>query len=370
MDLTLPHRTWIKHSTFVISPSPLFPWSSPSLNLSRSLDISLSRFDRIYRPGESVSGVLSITAKDGWSHTGVKIKVLGQATLTMPTGNQEVKPRRLLEEEFVLVDSGKVVMGTTKVPFSFVVKGMNKNSLLETYHGAYISVNYFISAKLERGVMKRGLDKELEFIIEVPIRRDNLATAEEKTFEITEKVSEGGAKRLQPHISPSATTNTPLFASSLLTAPPFPQTLDNVRSSKIGRIPEFNIKGKFHRANCLINMPLTGEVTVVSSANKISSIDVQLVRIESISSALGSNGELSKGDMVKEATEIESLQIAVGDVVRNMVIPIYMVLPRVYTCPTLTTATFSVGFEVNLQVIFEDGYMVSETFPIGLHRVQ
>ena len=174
----------------------------------------------------------------------------------------------------------------------------------------------------------------MEFIVEVPIRRESLATPVEKEFEITEK------------------------------------TLDNVRSSKVGKIPEFTIKGKLHRTNCLIHMPLTGEVTIVKSANKISSIDVQLVRIESISSALSSSGDLSKGDMVKEATEIEKLQIAVGDVVRNMVIPIYMVLPRVYTCPTLSTATFAVGFEVNLQVVLEDGYMVSETVQVGRHRVQ
>jgi hypothetical protein len=45
------------------------------------------------------------------------------------------------------------------LPPRFVVKGLNKKALLETYHGAYISVNYFITAKVERGVMKRGLEK-------------------------------------------------------------------------------------------------------------------------------------------------------------------------------------------------------------------
>mmetsp|Transcript_16388 Transcript_16388/g.33738 ORF Transcript_16388/g.33738 Transcript_16388/m.33738 type:complete len:306 (-) Transcript_16388:94-1011(-) len=298
------------------------------------LEISLSRFDRIYRPGESVSGVLIVTAKDGWSHTGVKMHVAGQASLQVPGENKEVKPRRLMEQDFTLVEPGKMDMGTTKIPFSFVVKGLNKNVLLETYHGAYISVNYFIAAKIERGVMKRGLEKEMEFIVEVPIRKDSLANPKEEPFEITEK------------------------------------TLDNVRTSKVGKIPEFRIEGKLHRSNCLINMPLTGEVKIVKSVKSISSIDVQLVRIESVSAALGSNGELSKGEMIKEATEIESLQIAVGDVARNMVIPIYMVLPRVYTCPSLSTATFAVGFEVNLQIVFEDGYMVCETFGIGLHRVQ
>ena len=94
--------------------------------------------------------------------------------------------------------------------------------------------------------------------------------------------------------------------------------------------------------------------------------------MESVSLALGgSSSDVSKGgEMAKESTEIESLQIAIGDVVKGLTIPIYMVLPRVYTCPSLKTATFEVQFEINLQIVFEDGYMVTENFPISLHRTQ
>ena len=148
-------------------------------------------------------------------------------------------------------------------------------------------------------------------------------------------------------------------------------SLDNVKSSAVGKIPHFEITGALHRKNCLINLPLTGEVVIKESEKDISSIDLQLVRVESVSKALGgSSGDVSKGEMAKEATEIESLQMASGDVVRGLTIPIYMVLPRVYTCPSLKTATFQVEFELNLQIVFEDGYMVTETFPISLHRTQ
>lgn len=150
-----------------------------------------------------------------------------------------------------------------------------------------------------------------------------------------------------------------------------PQTIDNVKSSAVGKIPAFEIEGTLHRKNCLINMPITGEVTVKQSETDISSIDLQLVRVESVSKALGgSSGDVSKGEMAKEATEIESLQMAAGDVVRGLTIPIYLVLPRVCTCPSLKTATFQVEFELSLQVVFEDGFMVTETFPISLHRTQ
>ena len=36
-------------------------------------------------------------------------------------------------------------------------------------------------------------------------------------------------------------------------------------------------------------------------------------------------------------------QIAEGDVCRGLRIPIYMIFPRLFTCPTLTTANFKIG---------------------------
>jgi len=43
------------------------------------------------------------------------------------------------------------------------------------------------------------------------------------------------------------------------------------------------------------------------------------------------------------ATEIQNIQIADGDVCRGVSIPIYMVFPRLFTCPTLSTNNFKVG---------------------------
>ena len=49
-------------------------------------------------------------------------------------------------------------------------------------------------------------------------------------------------------------------------------------------------------------------------------------------------------------------------------IPLYMIFPRLFTCPTMLTELFKVEFEVNLIVVFADGYMVTENFPIVLYR--
>lgn len=43
------------------------------------------------------------------------------------------------------------------------------------------------------------------------------------------------------------------------------------------------------------------------------------------------------------ATEIQNIQIGEGDVPRNIAIPIYMVFPRLFTCPTSITANFKIG---------------------------
>ena len=57
-----------------------------------------------------------------------------------------------------------------------------------------------------------------------------------------------------------------------------------------------------------------------------------------------------------------------GDVCRNLVIPIYMVLPRLFTCPTVETRNYKIDFEVNLVILFEDGHLVTKNFPLTFLR--
>jgi len=70
------------------------------------------------------------------------------------------------------------------------------------------------------------------------------------------------------------------------------------------------------------------------------------------------------------ATEIQNIQIAEGDVCRGLPIPIYMIFPRLFTCPTLAAKNFKVEFEVNVVVLFQDGYLLTENFPVKLVRTR
>lgn len=45
------------------------------------------------------------------------------------------------------------------------------------------------------------------------------------------------------------------------------------------------------------------------------------------------------------ATEIQNIQIGDGDIPRGIEIPIYMVFPRLFTCPTLIKQNFKIGNE-------------------------
>ena len=70
----------------------------------------------------------------------------------------------------------------------------------------------------------------------------------------------------------------------------------------------------------------------------------------------------------REATEIQNIQIADGNVVRDLAISIYMIFPRLFTCATTKAPQFKVEFEVNLIILFADNHMVTENFPIVLYR--
>ena len=84
-----------------------------------------------------------------------------------------------------------------------------------------------------------------------------------------------------------------------------------------------------------------------------------LVRVESCTYMEGE---------AREATEIQNIQIADGNIVRGLSIPIFMVFPRLFTCATTLARQFKIEFEVNLIILFADNHMVTENFPLKLFR--
>jgi hypothetical protein len=293
-----------------------------------SLDVRMSKLDRVYRPKEKVDGVVVVNSFKGWSHSGVMMSIEGLIHLNtvgkgiaMPA-DLAVKPIQIVRIDKEICPPGKFNDGTFELPFEFMLKALDGQQLVESYHGVYISIVYTIVVSCDRGVMKKGLRRDMEFIVELP--------------------SAGGAVDPLP---------VPFNIS--------PDSLENVSAQVLATIPRFKINGKLHKSKCPITQPLTGEMVVDESFSPIRSIELQLVRVETVTLT---------SRTVREATEIQNIQIGDGNVCRGLSIPLYMVFPRLFSCPTYSCSNFKIEFEVNLVVVFGDGYMITENFPIMLYR--
>eukprot|EP00343_Euplotes_focardii_P006409 CAMPEP_0205812700 /NCGR_PEP_ID=MMETSP0205-20121125/17236_1 /ASSEMBLY_ACC=CAM_ASM_000278 /TAXON_ID=36767 /ORGANISM="Euplotes focardii, Strain TN1" /LENGTH=222 /DNA_ID=CAMNT_0053093805 /DNA_START=112 /DNA_END=776 /DNA_ORIENTATION=+ len=115
-----------------------------------------------------------------------------------------------------------------------------------------------------------------------------------------------------------------------------PSSLDG---SSITSVPKFLFEGRIHSSNCCINEPFDGTITVKESELEIKSLEVQLVRVETF------EGKTN-------ATEVQNIQVADGDVIRNLDIPLYMLFPIVYSSPTKIHSLFKIEFQINVIVIF------------------
>ncbi|KAJ4462863.1 Down syndrome critical region protein 3 (DSCR3) [Paratrimastix pyriformis] len=293
-----------------------------------SLEVRLKRSDRIYRPGETVSGVLVITTKGPLQHTGISLNIEGSITLSKNVRKDGLfdslitakDPIVILQLAMEIAPAGRFPDGITELPFEFpLTPPSDDSSLFETYHGVYVNIQYVLSSTLGRGRLAKPLNAGVEFIITMP--NETRYPVKPYEFEIT------------------------------------PRSIKNISAEQSRSVPEFRITGRLHSRLCNILEPFTGELTVVSSSSTIKSIEIQLVRVEAV----------GKEDP-PEATEIQNIQLAEGDVPRGQAIPIHMIFPRLFTSPTVKSALFGVDYELNLAVLFQDQTLVSENFPVVLYR--
>lgn len=231
-----------------------------------------------------------------------------------------LKPIQLINYTLEIAKPGKLPSGKTEIPFEVPLKPKGNKTLYETYHGVFVNIQYSVKVDIKRSLLSKDLQKQCEFIVEYKDQEEH-SKPKPVQFTIT------------------------------------PDTLTNVKEKQ--NIPKFKVKGKLDSSNMCINKPLTGELVVESCASPIKSIEIQLVRVETCGCAEG---------YAKDATEIQNIQIADGNVVRGVAIPIYMIFPRLFTCPTLSTNNFKVEFEINIVLVFQDDHLVTENFPIKLTR--
>jgi len=294
-----------------------------------SVEIKLSRVDKVYRPGDIVSGVLAVVSKGTMSYVSITLQLEGEVTMQLSAKSvglfeafyNSIKPIKLIDYRIEISKSGKFYDGVSEIPFEFKLEPLSGQELYETYHGVFVSIGYTLTCDIVRSVFAKNIQKKMEFIVEVPTSQPYKKN--EVAFEVT------------------------------------PTDLDNIRQNTVAKVPHFLISGTIRSAVCEINKPFMGELVIKESSAPIRSIELQLVRVETCGCADG---------FAKEATEIQNIQICDGDVCRGLTIPIYMLFPRLFTCPTIAARTFKIEFEVNLVVMFNDGHLLSQNFPITLTR--
>ncbi|XP_020264760.1 Down syndrome critical region protein 3 homolog [Asparagus officinalis] len=303
-----------RSSTSLSSPSSALP---PPLG---EIEVKLSRPSRIYRPGESIEGKIITNSSSAISYhkilvtaTGtVNLQVRGGVTGVIESLYSVVKPISILKRSIdVTAPAGRLGPGKTEVPFSFVLSSEdidNRGRIYETFHGGNISIQYLITADITRGYLHKSLSATVEFIVE----NDNAsllvssASPELVTFYITQDTQK---HQLLPEL----------------------------------QIGHFCVTGKIS-TQCSLADPLSGELTVETSAVPIKSIDIQLLRVESI---------LAGERIISDASVVQTTQIADGDVCRSMTLPIFVLLPRLLVCPTVLAGSFSVEFQVSIVISFQ-----------------
>ncbi len=143
-------------------------------------------------------------------------------------------------------------------------------------------------------------------------------------------------------------------------------------------MPEISIQCLLHSSNVCLDVPLTGEVVIEHCNATIRSLECQLTRIESFTRGSGMDGGHSKvsssrddeinGAAHRNRTEIQTLEIIHGDPCHGLSIPVYMVLPRKFVCPTLLARCIQVEFEIKWFCILESGLTLSTNQPLVLWR--
>lgn len=317
--------------------------------MALTIEIKLDRSNKIYYEGELVKGTVQVTSTTETKHegkrnslenpdfdwtfqlSGIFISLDGSVALQMSNKNvgifeafyNSVKPIQLLDALLELQPAGKLAQGITEFEFEFPLNCVREQrTLYETYHGVFVNILYMLKAEVRKSFLTK-----------------NKAVSHQQQFIIQ-------------------TRPTPAIAAKPVNFSISPETLQKSVKERIS-IPRFLFTGVLDTTDCCITQPFTGYIQIHHTEVAIKSIEVQLVRVETCGCAEGYS---------KDSTEVQNIQIADGNVCPKIQIPIVVIFPRLFACPTLITKNFKVEFEINLVILFLDDHLVTENFQIVLHR--
>lgn len=227
-------------------------------------------------------------------------------------------------------------------PFSFPLLGSGGQPLFETYHGENVRIEYTLKVNIDRGVFPRKLKNEIEFFVHSnPI-----------TYHPTGQIIK---------ITPNSVVG------------------------NFGKLPDFKVVGFLNTTTCPLESSLTGELNVESCVVPILSIELQLLRTESVSkggtvkmirdyylSCHRMNAEdrdiQHSLDRMTQTTSLGFFPIGDNNVPLKSPVKFSVDFPRHICSPTITCDGFNVEYELNFIFFLKDGSQFSQKHQIMLYR--
>jgi len=290
------------------------------------VDVYLDAVDSKYRAGDVVRGevVATIEHTDApFAHQGIVVTACGSVQARVGENSvtilealfASVDPVNVLDVQLVLAPPGRLATGVHKFPFSFALRGFpNTATVYETFHGQNTQIVYAIDAEVARPILRGGslTTGMCEFLVEqAPDAEEaaDVAASGRVAFEITEDQQDLG---------------------------PAPGALAS---------EGFLVRGEFDKTSWFLEEAITGRLTVERSAAPLRAIEIELCRIEGCTT--------SDGQAVSETSPVQFTQIVDGDCARGVEIPIHVVIPRLFACPSVQAPTFSIAFMLRVLCVFE-----------------
>eukprot|EP01016_Furgasonia_blochmanni_P037458 TRINITY_DN4417_c0_g1_i6.p1 TRINITY_DN4417_c0_g1~~TRINITY_DN4417_c0_g1_i6.p1 ORF type:complete len:314 (-),score=77.31 TRINITY_DN4417_c0_g1_i6:308-1249(-) len=297
-----------------------------------TLEIKLDKTSSLYRPNEAITGVVSVrNLKMKQELSEFKIKADG-----IITTHQSSKPNKELDavlkevgqavifkHEIDLVQDKFILPDKSEFPFKIALTPGEGEVLLESYIGVFLSITYEIKVEMKNqaGSIAKAAANFYVFVPEFGRQafRNKVVTPTPVNFTLESPQTEVGNKKISP----------------------------------------FKVTGRLESTVLSINDEVTGEFTLENCESDIRSIEIQLVRVESI---------VGKSAKFLQATEIQNLQVADGNISKGVVVPIYMTLPKYFSCPSVHHKEYRVDFEVNVILILTEGFKITKNVPITIIR--
>lgn len=289
------------------------------------IDVYLESHDSKYVAEDVVRGevVVCVEREDApFEHHGVVLNACGTAQMRVSDRSVSiieslfisVDPVTILDVNAVLAPPGRLGVGKHAFAFAFTLRAARGREVYETFHGQNTQIVYAIDAEIVRPILRGGsLSTGMcEFLVETKADDDACearACASAAAFEITEDQQDLG---------------------------PAPGALAT---------EGFLIRGVLDRTSWFLEEAITGSITVVRSAAPLKAIEIELCRVEGCST--------TEGQVMTETSPVQFTQVVDGDCVRGGEIPIHVVIPRLFTCPSVQASSFSIAFMLRVLCIFE-----------------